>query len=43
MKKAKTSRKVKKLKREIEKRKFPFISVVDQRTNKVTIHPLISG
>lgn len=40
MKQQNTHRKVKKLKREIEKRKFPFISVEDQKTGKVNIHPL---
>lgn len=41
MKKAKTHRKVKKLKREIEKRKFPFLSVENPKTGKVEILPLI--
>lgn len=40
--KIRTNKKQKRLKREIEKRKFPFISVFDDKTKKHIIHPLIT-
>ena len=42
MKKKKPFPKRKKFKRELEKRKFPFLTVEDKRTGKLTIHPLIT-
>lgn len=41
--KKRTKQKQKKLKREIEKRKFPFISVYDEKLKKQIIHPLITN
>ena len=41
MKKKKPFPKRKALMREIDKRKFPFVSVEDKRTGKLIIHPLI--
>lgn len=40
--KIKQKTKRKKLKREIEKRKFPFVTTEDQKTKKIIVHPLIS-
>lgn len=42
MKKAKANPKRKRLMREIERRKFPFVASIDQKTGKQTIHPLIT-
>lgn len=41
--KIKQNTKRKKLKREIEKRKFPFVTTQDMKTGKITVHPLISN
>jgi hypothetical protein len=41
--KHRTTKKTKKLKREIEKRKFPFLSVWDEKNKKIVIHPLVTG
>lgn len=41
--KTKTKTKRKRLMREIEKRKFPFITTQDQKTGKIIVHPLISN
>lgn len=37
------NKKRKKLKRELEKRKFPFLVTQDQKTGKQIIHPLITN
>jgi hypothetical protein len=42
MKKKNINKKTKRLKREIEKRKYPFLSVWDDKLKKVIIHPLIT-